>query len=326
MQQTRRERDWAQVEAGGWRAHADQKAAQYEGIGTTWHMARARNLRRPLAELLPDCQQKWLCGDCGCTKTAQPLDCKRWKICPRCNRKRKGQYIHKFSKAMEKHQRVGWHWQLMTLSTRHTGELAADLDTLNGLRESMLRFCRSVRTKNHKKQGLEIVWFQVTEFTPGNDGKGHLHSHVAFFSPNFAYKKAWNYFDKNCREQFDSEQLNFARGPGGVAMTNRTDIAKYCAKHALACYVSDFGSDEIPDALFGHFLAATAERRLITSSEEFFKQDKVEPFCDCCGGRLEIFVSESAHAEGHKLANMWQFGIRWIAKTKASHGNQRQTG
>jgi len=162
----------------------------------------------------------------------------------------------------EEATRGGWRCalRLLTISLRTTGDPVRDRRELGA---SWRRFYQAM----HRWLGAH-AYAGVYEVTPGSQGLGHVHMHVAVVWPRFvAYgrvRKLWL-----AAARGDSSRIDISTR-GGDAERAAGYLAKYLSK----------GSEALTDELAGRVVAAFYGVRAVTASRRFWV-----PRCGCarCG-------------------------------------------
>jgi hypothetical protein len=236
---------------------------------------RARSLRLDPFDRLEHCGKRKTVIKCGCRYVRVPVACgMRW-LCPECQRRANRKTFKRLRRAMSMHSkaaRAKWSaegsqkrqerkWSLVTLTTRHSGDLSADRATLI---QGWKRF-RQWAWGRFGRFAFALIW----ELTPGDDGRGHLHAHVACLWPWVDYSEVRAEWLRATGGE--SQRISIVagrKGPGGVA-------------HYLAKYASK-GVDlsEIDAKLGAAVIAANYGQRLVTTSHRFWRPR--EPHCPTC--------------------------------------------
>jgi hypothetical protein len=149
---------------------------------------------------------------------------------------------------------------LITLTVRHTGDIAADREALaRGWRRFYLAYRRRFGT---------FAYVGTHEITPGDDKLGHPHAHVVALWPFRDWGLLAELWRAACPE---STRINFR------ASRNAKHAARYVSK-----YVSKGvqGADFSPE-LRARVLAGTYGTRWMMTSVRFWVP--WEPKCSCCG-------------------------------------------
>jgi hypothetical protein len=260
----------------------------------SWHEARAKNLDLPLPLHLDNCGTKAMSLRCGCQTLHIRKGCGRNELCRTCQRQRRERYRRRLRKA------TAWHesecrgvriapgpgqqlkWVMITLTCEHTGNLAADRDTIQGgwrrFHEWLVQHIHATRVARGAAGPKETPWRPqyslAWELTPGDDGLGHAHAHVICLLPRFNFAKAHKVWREACEASGGyTRQLNMR--PDGRG--NHKAAAEYLAK-----YVSKVCDDELPADLTAQWLGATYGKKQIQASHNWW-QDGDAKFCTCCG-------------------------------------------
>lgn len=254
---------------------------------------RARSLRLDPFDRLEHCEKRKTVIKCGCRYVRVPVGCgMRW-LCPKCQRRANGKSFKKLRRAMSMHSkaaRAKWNaagsqkgqerrWALVTLTTRHSGDMSADRATLI---QGWKRFRQWMWQYRPKMDGRVLpavgrfAFALIWELTPGDDGRGHLHVHVGCLWPWVDYSEV--------REEWiratggESQRINIRsarKGPGGCAHY----LAKYATKGV------ELG--EMDAKLSAAVIAANYGQRLVTTSHRFWRPR--EPRCPTCHELFELW-------------------------------------
>jgi hypothetical protein len=239
---------------------------------------RARSLRRTTVERTDLCETSSVDLVCQCGPRSVAVGCGQHYVCCRCRRKRWTKVSRRIRLGFERVELQPD--ELVVLSTHtlaHSGDVEADwTELMRGWR----RYYKALK----KRGWAPRVYVGVVEVTPGRDGLGHVHLHVAYVQTGFV---AWGpskrfsgprerrgpmptdlhtLWRQSCPT---SSHLNLALAYGG----------KYGAGKYVAKYMSK-GVDtrDFTPQLRAGVLAASYQRRQIVSSVGFFGED---PPCAC---------------------------------------------
>jgi len=261
------------VEENEWRANLawayarafDPIAKRLEAREDGYGRDRARSLRMDPFERVETCGHRTRVVHCACRHVRVPVACGLPWLCSRCRQSFYRKWFRRLRRATRMHARAAlatWRaagrprrgqarWVLLTLTTRHSGDLRAD-------RRDIIQGWRKLRQWLWKRMGrfpFALVW----EVTQGSDGRGHLHAHVAAL---------WRWIDFSevrgewCRANPNSTRISIEsakKGAGGAA----SYLAKYTTKGVEV--------QELPPVLAANALAANYNQRLVTTSQRFYK-------------------------------------------------------
>ncbi|HLF23149.1 MAG TPA: hypothetical protein VI565_04435, partial [Burkholderiales bacterium] len=263
---------------------------------------RVGSLGRDLSPKLRACGMTVFPIACGCPSSRAwgAMTCRQSWLCKRCRKARARKIAGKVEVALDARMAAeteraqngafgfgGWRSTLrivlVTLTVRHSGDIARD-------RDRILRGWQNVRKRYHEEWGRfpsVLVW----EVTPGDDGLGHVHAHVACVWPHRDWKKIRRWWmagthdgkaptDTNatarinfsCGFRFKNQPRNTKQQPT-TARTMARYLAKYISKGADS---SAFSSE-----LTAMVSAAFYNQRSIVTSHRFWLPRDLK--CPCCG-------------------------------------------
>ena len=254
-------------------------------------MARVGAIGRSLGRRIDACGGQGVMVKCSCPTgyKFRPFGCRQWMLCGRCRAERApqlGRRIREGLRARLDEQLAAWRADpstgrdgkprlvMLTLTVRHSGDLAADRDALaRGWRAFYLSLGNRIARWHYA-----MVW----EVTP-SDG-GHIHAHVAVIWPYVpwgveqarAMGVDWNVRDiwrESCPE---SERINMVASRRDRKPSTPSSIANYLGKYlGKGCDMSGFSP-----SLRAEIAAATYNKRSVTPSKGFW--EKFKPLCKCC--------------------------------------------
>lgn len=277
-----------------------------EWRGGLWHMRRAASLGRSLAGRVAGCGAQSLKVRCACGPRDVPVSCGVRLLCPACKRKTykrlRAKLVRALAARVEASERA---WirdgrprgrrrapTLLTLTTRHSGDVAAD-------RETITRAWVRLRAWAHKRIG-KFDYAMVWEVTQGEDGAGHVHAHVAAL---------WPWID------FADVHDEWVRATDGRSsnIDIRTTRARTGAKSAqqAARYLSKYASKGVQLGDFAPILAAGVldalwQRRIASTSRGFWLPR--EACCRACRSRWVIVQRPEA---APRAAPIWRAQRLW---------------
>lgn len=251
---------------------------------------RARAIALDPFDRMATCGRRSVTIACGCEHrwVRVPVGCGlRW-LCPTCQERFYKRYRKRLKRSMKAAHLAARHdwteagriagkrrdWVLVTLTVRHSGNVATD-------RERIVRAWKRTRQWLWRRMG-RFAYALVWEFTPGTDGKGHVHAHVAALWPKFPWADLaaeWR-----CATDGESTRINVkraTRGPAGAAAY----LAKYASKGVEV--------RESPPVLAARALSAFYGKRYVTASHGFWKAKRttcttcLEPFW-CAAGPASL--------------------------------------
>jgi hypothetical protein len=246
------------------------KEATSEG-SADYCAARARSLRTPLTPRVRRCGTVLMEVACGAGRRATvPRGCRQWWICARCRGRRaraQGLRIREgLEAAVEAGQRGGRRigLRLLTLTVRHSGSVDTD-------RKALKRGWRALYKSLREWLG-RVPYAATWEVTPGRDGLGHVHIHVAVVWPRWVdYGRVRALWLRACPESARIHIVGGGKRAGKTPESAAYYLAKYISKGVEGV---DFADD-----LKASVLASFYNCHLILTSRKFFGP-KV---CKCCG-------------------------------------------
>jgi len=204
-----------------------QERAARRGQGelkTVYALRRADALGRPYVTRLRQCGRRGLRVKCGCKgwRGVRPFTCRQHLTCKTCQRDRSRRMGARIRAGLESAlgKRPGEMIVLLTLTLRHSGAVDADRKSLA---DGWRRFYRSLN-RTYGKFPYVGVW----EVTPGDDGRGHMHMHVAVVWPWRDWSDCRRMWLRACPQ---SERITFvARRRDGRASDPKS-VANYLGKY-----------------------------------------------------------------------------------------------
>jgi len=155
-----------------------------------------------------------------------------------------------------------WELRLWTFTLRHSGDLGADLRTLQA---GWVRFRAWLAKRGFR--GLDYV--KVVEVTPGTAGDGHVHAHVIVTAPPVCFawmRREWQL----CIEDPGACGVDVQRPRSLSAEQAAGYVAKYASK-----------GSQLTGALLEAWLQASYGRRVLSASVGLLAQDEPAPCADC---------------------------------------------
>lgn len=263
---------------------------------------RVASLGRDITPKLRGCGRTVFPIACGCTSSRAwgAMTCRQSWLCKACRKARARKIAGKVEVGLDARMAGettraqagafgfgGWRSTirivLITLTVRHTGDVARD-------RDRVLRGWQNVRKRYHEEWGRfpsVLVW----EVTPGDDGLGHVHAHVAVVWPHRDWGKIRRWWmagthdgkvptDNNatsrinfsCGFRFKHQPRNTKKHPA-TARSMARYLAKYISKGA--------DSSAFTAELTAMVSAAFYGQRSIVPSHGFWVPRDLK--CPCCG-------------------------------------------
>ena len=254
---------------------------------------RARSIAVDLDSRVAMCADRKLPVKCGCATFQLRVGCRQRWICAHCRnracirlRRRLSQAAKARTAAATKRER----WVLLTLTVRHSGDVALD-------RHRLAEGWRRLRQWLHKRMG-RFAYALAWEFTTGDDGRGHVHAHVMAL---------WPWID------WSDVAAQWVRATDGHSTRIDIRAGKKGAKGA-ANYVSKYlskGVDLSMDpVLCARVLAAFYCKRTISTSQDFYVPEPKE--CPRCNEQFEALAKPNAMRQVDPVAV-------WLADSRV-HG------
>jgi hypothetical protein len=289
-----------QLRVGGCDATAAEveRQADRKRRAALYAAARVRALSRDLTPRVLACGSTARFIRCRCSGGASqaiPVGCRQRLACEPCRKLAAHRARKRLLEALPLH-RAAWKdsrgrqgaLRLLTLTARHSGDLAAD-------REALYAGWLAVRKAMHRWYGRALPFSLVWETTPGDDDMGHVHAHVLVVGgPRFwryaAIRAVW------CRAVPSSESIDIKW------IKSTAGAAKYVAKYISKGTALD---DGMSDEVAAQMLAASYGKRSLWCSLRFW----APPDCKCrdCGDRFRPASRPPGYIRvlGRKAAELW---------------------
>lgn len=260
-------------------AHAgDLLAAVDAHRSSAWASTRARSLTMPRRDLLATCGRRHRAVRCGCGTASVPVGCGLTSLCESCGRRRWRRESKRVRESLTVHvaaARADWRQRrrgrvpdvyLLTLTARHTGDLLAD-------RARMARAWDALRDVGRAWWSAYVATWEAT---PGVDGEGHCHLHVAAVSAWVPYdelRAAWS------RALGEPARVHVSPPRGRRASRNAASyVAKYVSK---GVQLSEWTPEKAAE-----LLASARGRRAVMTSRRFWQLRPAR--CRCCNRQHEL--------------------------------------
>lgn len=258
-----------------WQDRERQTAELVGGIHERVHFyARARRaaLERPYVARLLKCDRYGLVTKCGCKgkRDTRWFSCRQHLTCPRCLRSRSRQLQQRVRAGLEAAFAAsgpGSKLVLLTLTTRHSGDVAED-------RDAIAAGWRALYRKLHKVGWGKFPYVGVWEVTPGHDGKGHVHAHVAVIWPFRDWSVVRRLWLASCPT---SERITFVASRRDGRESTPQSVANYLGKYLS----KGVQTHEFSPELRADVAAASYQARWVFSSVRFWQP--WVPVCPGCG-------------------------------------------
>lgn len=232
--------------------------------------ARARRLDSPYTKRLDGCARSGVNVKCGCKgrRDTRWFTCRQHLVCERCQHERARRLGVRIRKGLEAAAAANPHLMvvLITISVRHTGDIAAD-------RKALARGWRRFYKAYHRRWGA-FPYVGTHEITPGRDKLGHPHAHIVALWPH----RRWGPNAPGPRDEDDLATLWRAACPEST----RINFEASRSVKGAARYVSKYISKGVQGAEFApelrtRVVCGTYGTRWLMSSVGFWV-----PFVPCC--------------------------------------------
>lgn len=240
-------------------------------LAVEYALRRANAASRPYARKLERCSVRGCRTKCGCKgwRGIQLYTCRQHLLCAACRAsraRRVGARIRSALDAVIARRRRGERIVLLTLTLRHTGDLKADRAALA---DGWRRFYKAL----HRRWG-RFPYVGVWEVTPGEDGLGHIHAHVAALWP----WRDWGL----CRELWtaacpSSTRITFVARRRDGRESDPKSVSKYLGKYLS----KGLQADGFTPQLNARVVAGTYNTRWLFASRGLWQP--FQPCCRACG-------------------------------------------
>lgn len=259
---------------------------------------RAEALARPYMRKLRQCRTRGCRVKCGCKgwRGFRPYTCRQAFVCEACRHDRSKRMGARMCAGLEAAlaPRPGMRRKerivLLTLTIRHSGDVARD-------RAELAAGWQRLRKALWRRWGA-WNYVGVWEVTPGNDGLGHVHAHVACVWPWRDWGEVSALWRQCCP---DSTRISFVAGRRDGRESTPKSVANYLGKYlAKGAQAADFTPQ-----LLSRVLAGTYNTRWVFSSRGFWQL-----FVPCCANCQQPIISAQFHWHGASI----HAGYDWIAE------------
>jgi len=242
-----------------------------------WSEHRAQAMALPRAELLAACGTRWRKIACACGPREVRVGCGQVQLCEQCRVKGWRKWRRKLVRSLDAHvraARAAWAQTrigmlpgvyLVTLTVAHSGSIEQDRDHLGKAWRRLTKIAQ-----REKWWGAYALTYEVT---PGRDGLGHVHLHLAAISSWIPYDRlheAW-------REVSGARVLDVSAPRAATKAARAAD------------YLSKYVTKGVDPAVFtgakaGELIVAMRGKRRVTTSVGFWTpvRDR-EACCPTCG-------------------------------------------
>lgn len=276
-----------------YRRRAARAGARHNERQRQWYLVRARALERGFVERAADCCDVWIatltmmCLGCGVVQE-RPVRCGLRAWCGTCAsvyRMRARDRMQRGLQTALDAEMTRWRREgaragcrpvitLVTLTVKHSGSLAAD-------RHTITRGWQRLRAWLwHLDEGRALPFVLAWELTPGRDGLGHVHAHVAAI---------WPWRDLRA---IDAEWQRVTHGAGvTVDVTQGRKGTRRAGPVAAARYVSTYveaggASADVPLPMRAEWLRIARTHRSYTASRGLLPEALPAPCTEAgCNGK-----------------------------------------
>lgn len=244
-----------------------------------WSEHRAQAMALPRAELLAACGTRWRKIACKCGPREVKVGCGQVQLCEKCRARSWRKWRRKLVRSLDAHVRAArGAWArtregmlpgvyLVTLTVAHSGSIETD-------RAELGKAWRRLSKVAQREQWWGAYALTV-EVTPGRDGLGHVHLHLAAISSWIPYERLHEVW----REVSGARVLD-VRAPR--AATKAARAADYLSKYVT----KGVDPSVFTGAKAGELIVAMRGRRRVTTSVRFWEpvRDR-DTCCPTCGER-----------------------------------------
>lgn len=251
-----------------------------------WAEDRARALAMSRADIVEGCGERWRSVRCGCTTVELRVGCEQPQLCGTCRRAHWQLWRRRITLAMDfalgverakffrtpSYRRRGMKpgIYLITLTAPHSGDLATDRE----------RMGKAVRTllKEANREDWWRTYALTWEATAGEDGKGHMHAHLAVISSWVPYTRD-NGTGRGLHEVWRDAM------PGALVVNvsppcKGGDEAAIGAQYLAKYVTKGVDPSEFTGRKAGELLIAFRSKRKVTTSAGFWQ--RLPPECEHC--------------------------------------------
>ena len=255
-----------------WRRRAAESGKRETVV--RYALRRAEALGRPYRRKIERCSTTGTRVKCKCKgwRGVHPRTCRQHLMCEVCMRARSRRLGMRMRAGLE-HAMTGRpdtdRLVLLTLTLRHSGDLTADRAALAA---GWRRFYRALR-----RRWAKFPYVGVWEVTPGEDGLGHLHMHVAVVWPWRDWSVCRQLWIDACPE---SERISFVAARRDGRRSDAKSVSRYLGKYLS----KGMQASEFTPELRSSVLAASYNARWVFTSRAFWLT--FLPCCQRCGNRI----------------------------------------
>lgn len=274
--------------ANYWSERARQATTE---SGHTYAANRSASLRRRLGVRLRQCGTVIMEVRCDGGRVATvPRPCRQWWVCPTCRGRRANGMRRRivdglalaWYRATRGNDARDFRIRLTTLTVRHTGDFAADRRRLADAWRGFYKRVTQAKDSHGRPWLGRFPYVAVWEVTPGRDGLGHPHIHVAWVGPRFVdygvLARMWRAAIGDRKARPPNHQTRVGGGEKSVI-----GCANYLGKYmSKGVELGGFN-----DELRAQVLASFYNAHLVLTSHRFWGPKE----CGCCGGRWRLVVA-----------------------------------
>lgn len=254
-----------------WRARAAEGGGERR---VRYAVGRAEACARPYRKRLAACGRRGQRVKCGCPgwRGVKLYTCRQHLLCPVCKAARAKRMSARMRAGIEAElagRERGTKIVLLTLTVRHSGDVGADREALA---EGWRRFYRRCN-----KEWGRYPYVGVWEVTPGADGAGHVHVHIAAIWPWRDWGVCRQWWLDACPQ---SERITFVAKRRDGQESSPKSVARYLGKYMS----KGMEGSEFSPVLRANIVGKLYNTRWVFSSRKFWVP--FEPRCPACQQRV----------------------------------------
>ena len=250
-----------------WRLRAAD--ASLGGARRRYALQRVAAITRSYASRLAECGTKGCVVKCGCKgrRDVRVYGCRSHLVCGACRRTRAKRLGARVRAGLEVAAAAAPQSKivLVTLTLRHSGDVAAD-------RAALAAGWRALYLRLYRRGWGRCPYVGVWEVTPGDDGRGHVHAHIAVVWPWIDWGVVRELWLESCPE---SERITFVARRRDGRPSDPRSVATYLGKYlSKGVQTADFSPELRADVV-----AMAYQSRWVFSSVRFW-----QPWVPVCPG------------------------------------------